>query len=507
MALTGAVDVPDTIVLRKTDLESKVTASGNFASLDPVIVGSNMMGGEVAGVFVEEGDKVYMGDVLARLKTSDIERSISDAQGTVTDLSRGDRQKLEAAQRAVNEASADYSAADRQTRSAVARAQAAYDSAVNSKTAMEQTLKDAQKKLDNANNALGEAEKELQDAETAPVPDSDVIAKKTVARDAAKASLEAAMAAREGAKAGLDQAAELPEKTREALDIAVEQRENSLRAAGVRLSEAQAQLDALYGTDSARQSRSQLESLNEELANASIVSPITGIVTKVMTEAGQTSTGNMFMIENTELLQISASVAEFDIIKIEEGMKAHVRSNATGSEAYEGIVDFVAPTAADMNGNFEVRVLLTSSTGQLKPGMTATVEIVIAAKKDIFAVPIDAVVTKPDGTKVVYVYEPGGMTAAPEAPASADGPKDGPVMIGGPNAIFGGDQREIAIKTGMETDFYIEIISDELGEGLLIVSDPMGRNVSPSGGGPMMIGGGPVGGPGMSEGQVTYVAD
>ena len=45
MAQTGVSDVPDTIVLRKTDLESKVTASGNFASRDPVTVGSNALAG------------------------------------------------------------------------------------------------------------------------------------------------------------------------------------------------------------------------------------------------------------------------------------------------------------------------------------------------------------------------------------------------------------------------------------------------------------------------------
>jgi len=64
----------------------------------------------------------------------------------------------------------------------------------------------------------------------------------------------------------------------------------------------------------------------------------------------------------------------------------------------------------------------------------------------------------------------------------------------------GGDRREIEVKTGMETDYYIEIISDELTEGMLILSDPLGRNVN-TGRGPMFGGmGGPQGG-----GQAVYM--
>jgi len=445
MALTGVSDIPDTIVLRKTDLENKVTASGNFASLDPVNVGSNTLGGEVEYVLVEEGEKVYIGEVLARLKTSDIERSIADLRSTISDLALGDRQKIEAAQRAVNDAQAQYDSDNYWTQRDINDAQAALSSAQGSLTAAQNNL---QAYIDS-----------LKPADPDPTDQVYLDLQKAVA---------AAQQAADGAASMLDQANRM--------------RENTLRADQTRLTEAQAQLNSLRSVDSTKQSRSQLESLNAELENSAVISPITGIITRVLTEAGQAVMGTMFMIEYTDMLQISATVAEFDIIKIEEGMRAHVTSNATGSQIYDGVVDFVAPVAADLSGNFEVRILLTSDVGQLKPGMTATVEIVIASKHDIFAVPIDAVLTKPDGTKAVFVYENDG-------------------------------QKEIIVQTGMETDFYVEIISNELKEGMLIVSDPMGRNVRFSGEGPMIIGGpggGPQtvgGGPGRSEGTVTYVTD
>ena len=397
-AMVGQVGIgvaPDVLVLSKTDLESKVTASGNFASTDPVSVGSNVTGGEVETVYVETGDRVVAGSVLAKLKTSDLERSISDAQYALSEASKGDRQRKEQAQRAVDDAEADWSASKNQTDDAVKRADSAYKAA---------------KKLYDDAYALNPADPNLPDLK--------------IASSKAKAELD-------GAKT---------------------QRDNTMRAAGSRVTEARAALDGLQGTDSARQQRSQLDTLNENLENASIVSPITGIVTRVTTEAGKVVMGDMFIIEDTESLQISATVAEYDIIKIEKGMPAHIKSNATGDEVYNGVVDFVAPKATDMSGNFEVKVLVTSGVGQLKPGMTATVEIVIESKTNVFAVPIDAVETRPDGKTVVYAYEPDSLD---------------------PNA----QRREIEVKTGMETDYFIEIISDELNEGMLILADPMGLSV------------------------------
>ena len=501
LALSTGEVIPDTLVLRKTSLESKVTASGNFASRDPISVGASGIGGEVAYVFAEEGDKVYAGDILAILKTAELERTIADTESTVYDLARGDRQKYDAAQRAVNDAQAQAGSDNYWTQVDVNNAQAALNAA-------QATLNAAPGNVQKAQAAITAAEAALEDYLLNNIP-PDPIEQAKLEKD-----IEVAEAMLEAAQMTLEKAPDAVTAAQTALDQAKRVRESTVRANSSRVTEAQAQLDALKGVDSAKLSRSQLASLRDELANSSIISPITGIVTRVLAEEGKTAMGDMFFIEDTETLQIKATVAEFDIIKIQEGMFAHITSNATGSQVYDGIVEFVAPVASDLNGNFEVRVLLTSGTGQLKPGMTATVEIVIASKQDIFVVPIDAVEVKPDGTKVVYVFEPGapifiGRSVDGNEIPDREGAADrghGPV----PDDA-GWSQREIVVKTGMETDFYTEIISDELAEGMLIVSDPMGRNIRAAGN-PFMMqdqGGGQTvtygGGPVRSEGSVVVV--
>ena len=565
MAGQTSFDVPETTMLTKTDLESKVTAMGNFTSGDPVTVGSNVQGAEVEEVFAEEGSLVYAGDMLAKLKTSEIERNIKDTKSSISEAQKSDQQQRDAAQRSFNDADSQYYADEAQTNKAV---EDAYYAVVDAM----QTAEYAKNEYNYAQEALNRGDKR--------------VTKEEVASLSAKFS---------EAERALNSASS-------ALSAAEQARDNTMRSSNSRWYDAKAQLDSLADLDSARQMRSQLDTLNENLANASITSPITGIVTQVNTEAGMAAMGTMFIVENTELLQITATVAEYDVIRIEKGMKAHITSNATGDETYEGEVSFVAPTASDTGGNFAVKVLVTSSIGQLKPGMTATVEIVTESKNGVFAVPIDAVVTKPDGTKVVYAYEPGSgpvMVAGDGPGAGGDSPGgSGPVMVagdgpgvggpgnssprpdtegrsalsseegglaesegpesGGPGSDSlggsgpgagsadgespggdspggsspgadsaesggpGGDspgggaisvvggapiagnggagiagRREIVVTIGMETDYYVEIISDELAEGMLIISDPLGLNVRAQNTLPFGMMGGPAGGQAM----------
>jgi RND family efflux transporter MFP subunit len=359
---------PEIVALERTDLESKVTASGNFESVDPVTIGSNVQGGEVDVVYVSAGDWVEAGDVLAVLKTSDLKRDIADLQTDIAEAEASDKWNL-------SKASRDYWSMD-----------------ANAPTEQLQSAKD-------------------------------------------------------------------------------------------RLDEANAQ-------DSAKKSRSQLKSLQEDLANASITTSISGVVTTVKTEAGKAATGDMFTVENTETLQIAATIAEYDVIKVKKGMPAHVSSNALGSQRFEGVVDFVGPVAVDTNGNFEVNVTLTSPAGELRPGMTATIDIVTESKQNIFAVPIDAVVTRPDGKTVVYAYEPaGGGVPGRQVPPAGDGgvtvdgqggSGDGPIsiVVNGSSGLTSGNaganftRREIEVQTGMETDYYIEISGSGLTDGMLLLADP-----------------------------------
>lgn len=79
--------------------------------------------------------------------------------------------------------------------------------------------------------------------------------------------------------------------------------------------------------------------------------------------------------------------------------------------------------------------------------MNAKVNIIVEEKKGALAVPYDAVITDVDGTSYIYV-------------AQQDGNKY--------------TAKKVIVTIGMETDFLLEVISDELQEGDIVITSPQG---------------------------------
>ena len=69
--------------------------------------------------------------------------------------------------------------------------------------------------------------------------------------------------------------------------------------------------------------------------------------------------------------------------------------------------------------------------------MTASVSMALEESKDTLAVPYDCVQPNEAGESVIYVED-------------------------------NGERKEIAVETGIETDYYIEVISDEISEGMTV---------------------------------------
>ena len=76
-------------------------------------------------------------------------------------------------------------------------------------------------------------------------------------------------------------------------------------------------------------------------------------------------------------------------------------------------------------------------------GMTASVSIALEERRDTLAVPYDCVQTNASGDSVIYVDD-------------------------------NGQRKEVVVETGIETDYYIEVSSDEISEGMTVyLSTPL----------------------------------
>ncbi len=157
----------------------------------------------------------------------------------------------------------------------------------------------------------------------------------------------------------------------------------------------------------------------ENLRLTTIKAPMTGIVSKLNVELGETVVGTsqmqgteMLRIANLADMEVRVDVNENDIIKVSLGDTAiiDVDSYSYMDKTFKGVVTQIANSAntkisADAVTEFEVRVKILNESYQdlvvekglkypFRPGMTASVDIITEERKDILVVPLSAVTTR-----------------------------------------------------------------------------------------------------------------
>ena len=157
--------------------------------------------------------------------------------------------------------------------------------------------------------------------------------------------------------------------------------------------------------------------------SAEIKAPISGTITRVNVEAGQFADnlldGNpMFTVENLDQLELSISVSEYSIGKLSLGQKAIITADVLGDEKLEGEVSSISPTGEQKNGNTAERVIpikikIDGDKKGLLSGITAKADIVLSEAKNVFVVPLSAVITGEDGSSQMAFVEDGKIHIVP----------------------------------------------------------------------------------------------
>jgi len=147
------------------------------------------------------------------------------------------------------------------------------------------------------------------------------------------------------------------------------------------------------------QNKINLALAKRRLSETKVYSPIDGIIVNRNVQTGQIiSSGisnvgggtTIMTISDFSRIFIEASVDESDIGKIEPGQEVNVTVDAFRNKNFIGEVIRISPRGTTSSNvvTFEVRIEITGKNKKLlKPEMTANVEIVIADKNDVIAVP------------------------------------------------------------------------------------------------------------------------
>ncbi len=152
-----------------------------------------------------------------------------------------------------------------------------------------------------------------------------------------------------------------------------------------------------------KSAEASLARARQNLAYATIVAPVSGIVVERAVDVGQTVAASLqaprlFTIANDlSEMQILAAVDESDIGAIKEGQTARFTVKAYPERSFSGTVKQVRlqSTVEQNIVNYTVVVAVANPDGVLLPGMTATLEFVVAHAEDVLKVPNAALRFRP----------------------------------------------------------------------------------------------------------------
>ena len=221
--------------------------------------------------------------------------------------------------------------------------------------------------------------------------------------------------------------------------------------------------------DQVQQTIGLLKQAQDDLSKTTIYAPISGTVSDLNKERGEIAIGSQFqedvimVIAQLGAMEALINVDENDINAIKLGQAAEIEVDAVLGEKITGKVSEIASSATTpaagstvQKTEFEVKIAITSDTSKLRPGMTASADIVTETRDSALSVPIQSV--------TVRTLDQLGKDAAKQGFKAG---KDGFVEVVW--AVNDGKATAKAVTTGIQSDDAIEIKTG-LKEGQTVVS-------------------------------------
>lgn len=459
--------------VEKRDLSDSISLKGTIAGESKTNVMS-LAAAEITAVDVQPGDLVKEGDPLVTLDQEDIEKQIAELESSIQNADALAANDVKLKQENLSDAKQDQASALSKASGQIDKAQAGYDELVTKRDKCQNSITTKKNDLNNTAAAREDAKSQAADAQNAAqsaraqananpqdkqLADAASEAERTYAQ---KQDLYTQLAAKcdsltaeiTGLEAELGTYADSLKSAQEAVETAKTGYKDTQTSTNRSVATAQNTVDMQkYQTSGTSDQKDQLEKLKKQLTDCTLYAPCSGVVTAVNVSVGDKNTAGqtMITIENTGVLKVIVSVDESDILKIQEGMKATVTTDATGDEEINGTVTRVvrvknqSTNASDTNAASGYSAEITIDRTDLLVGMSAKAKIVIQDRGSMLAVPYDLIQTDENGNSYVFVAKDNG---------------DGTATAVKKN-----------IETGEEVDYYTEVTGGDLKEGDLLIYD------------------------------------
>lgn len=358
----------------KGTLNQTVSVTGDLVANEEITLNFEI-GGRVDKVFVKESQKVASGDKIATLTDSTLQKQTEQAKA------------------ALAQAVANAGANDDALREAKVAKENAENSLEQTKDLNAQNVEAAKKAVDNAQKYY---EDTLDFYNSAPSKQN-------------KLTLTAAENALGSAKQTLKVA-------EEQASLAKVSAENAVESAKAKIKTVESKFTRAARSASVAQARAAYESTLINLAKATLISPVNGIITEVNNKPGEVlGTGvikeSFSRVMSLDML-IQSQVPESDIVKVKLAQSAKVTFDAlTQQDVFDAEVIEIDPASTVVQGvvYYKIKLKLNNVDARIKPGMSANIDIATAEKKDVVTIPMRAI-KKEDEKEYVEILLTNNMT-------------------------------------------------------------------------------------------------
>jgi HlyD family secretion protein len=236
------------------------------------------------------------------------------------------------------------------------------------------------------------------------------------------------------------------------------------------------------------QAQANLKKARHDLQQVRIVAEMSGVITALNVEEGESAIMGTINNPGTVLLTIAdlaemeaeVRVDETEVVRVRPGQKATVRLDAQPDTTFRGVVTEVGNSAlrasvglGQESVDFKVVVAIKDSIPNIRPGLSASVDIEVAEEKHALAVPIQCLTVR-DPERLANERRRGQhKKAEPADSAAADtsATDDKPHEIEGVFVVENGVAHFRQVRVGIAGQSHFVVLSG-LTEGQKVVSGP-----------------------------------
>lgn len=502
----------ESVILEKRTLVSNVSATGKVASVEQSDIVANINGMEFRNIAVEVGDYVNVGDLLCEFNMDDVKKDLEQSRNSLNNSMEKSQIDVTAAQRRFDETKRENEIQNSRNSEAVSEALENYNEQLQKVEELKEVYNDIKgesdrkkQEIDNKNreidikrqeiavkeNQLKKAEQDSNgtvsgnsnsDKEVAKLKTAlenlnnqlDDLQTELLTLQTQKYQLDSQVTSKD---TEISQAEAQEDSLLNSYENSIEYREDAIRSGSSSLLNQKDSLETtkLNAELAGISDKKQIENYEKQLEEGMILSPISGVVTKVNFEEGDYYNGSVIMIvEDDSSFIVESHIDEYDIGKIKLGQKVIMKTNATGEEELTGSIIHIAPRADEAlsqggDVSYLVKISLDTKHEMIRLDMTARLSIILEEKEDVWAVPYDALYEDEKGLFYIKVAkeeekENKVNQTVVQKNISGGGEKDG---------IEEKEDIKIYVSKGVESDYYVEIISEELKEGMEILLPPV----------------------------------